>query len=750
MRLIVRWARRGGRRSKQEIDEERRKLREETEQAIDAIVAEMHGILPRHLASSIGVAYARYSTEFQHSIADQIRGIFEAAIKLGIFIPREYVFYDLAISGSKERRPGLNQVRTLLAQNAAKALLVFTTNRLFRKNYKCMKFVEEEIVGRGLRCVFVKTGIDTAENDRWRLPLQMHAIVDEMTSTMYAENIRAAHEGLFINRYVVSTLPFGYMGQDVPGQFTKRQRPRQLIIIDNELAPWVRKVFQWFVGDRLPMARILERLNQQRVPCGPKSDGSFWSPQALHYLLTNECYRGEWAYGKGKNVWQGKADYSKRVMREKPLRIKQFEELRIVSDELWFEAQRILASSPQRNAGRKPKDGNTAKRPRILNGLLICKEHGTPLKVGGTNGEHMFCMRCHHLPREERPIFSYLNRARALRCICQALATAMRMDAPLIAELTDPFRQQVEKEQQTDSGALEGMLSRYAKLTRAIEFTLDNPGETEADRIESKRRLNHQRAERSRMGAEIARMKEAQNRPNRAPVEDEFRKVLGELETVLLNAASGQPPENAGAFRQILELLTDGRMVVEQMGERRACHGWLRVRIPLRLLKVCAERLSLAPPRSEETEREIVVDIRDETIAEAHMDRIIELYHQRVLVTAIAEQLGIDRHQVAEAVRLWHERNGMPPPLDGRSRRASVPDKLLQPPMFQRIAEEVKKLYDEGLLIEDISERVGRDRGTVRSALRYWFTSHNEPMPDMRNRRKTLSVKNRPKNDGNS
>src|SRR5207248_137351 len=99
-------------------------------------------------------------------------------------------------------------VRDTLANRGVRTLLVFTTNRLFRKNYKCMKFVEEEVVGRGLRCVFVRTGIDTETTDRWRLPLQIHAMMDEMSSTQYAENIHAADEGLFLKRMVVSTLPF--------------------------------------------------------------------------------------------------------------------------------------------------------------------------------------------------------------------------------------------------------------------------------------------------------------------------------------------------------------------------------------------------------------------------------------------------------------------------------------------------------------------------------------------------------------
>ena len=726
-----------------DIEAERARQREEIDGEIDVIVAEMHALLPRNQAKAIGIAYARYSTEFQHSIGDQVRGIFEAMIKIGIFIPRKYVFYDVAISGSKERRPGLDQVRALLGHCEARTLAVFTTNRLFRKNYKCMKFVEEEVVGRNCRAIFVRTGIDTAESDRWRLPLQVHALVDEMTSTMYSENIRAAHEGLFINRYVVSTLPFGYTGENVPGLVTKRQRPRQLIVIDDETAKWVRQIFAWYVEDRLPMARILEKLNEEKVPCGPKSDGSYWTHQALHYLLTNACYRGLWSYGKGKNVWQGKADYSKRVLRDKPLRQQQFEELRLVSDERWFRAQELLASSPQKNAGRKPRDGNTLTRPRILNGLLICKEHNRRLKVGGTDGHHMFCMACRTLPKSKRPLYSYLNRALALRLICRAIATAIQEDLQLLGDLIEPFLREVELLQRQDTGALDGLRKRLDKITRQIQLLMDEPGESPTDQNETKQRLRALRAERAVIEADIARLHGINERLPFKPTETEFRQLCRNVEEILLEAATGKEPKDAGAMRQILELLTGGRIEIEQMGERRAQRGWLRARFQLHLLATCSERLGLGACIRDDQPREIIVEIRGETIAEQHLDKVQELYSGGMLVTAIAEQLGIERHQVTDAIRIWHERNGIPPPEDGRVRRANVPNKLLNPAVFQSIADQVKALYDEGLLLEEVAARVGRDRGTVRSALSYWFHSRGLPMPDGRNRRKTLAKKNR-------
>jgi len=184
-------------------------------------------------ADGVGVIYARYSTDFQHSIGDQIRANFEWAVRNRIFVPRELIFYDVAITGKKSNRPGLNQVRSAIETRAAKTLVVFTTSRLFRKGYQYVKIVEEDVVGAGARCVFIRSGLDTA-GDRWRLYLSIHTVIDEAGTTQYADGIRNAHIGLFLAGYVVSTLPYGFMGVDCEGLLTKRFLTRQKVAIDPE------------------------------------------------------------------------------------------------------------------------------------------------------------------------------------------------------------------------------------------------------------------------------------------------------------------------------------------------------------------------------------------------------------------------------------------------------------------------------------------------------------------------------------
>jgi DNA invertase Pin-like site-specific DNA recombinase len=232
-----------------------------------------------------------------------------------------------------------------LAEGKLAVLLVFATNRLYRKAYKSLQFVEEEVVERGGRCIFVKSGIDTADGDRWRGWMQIHAMMDEIGAGMYADHVRAGQRGLFERGMVYGTLPVGYAGDDVPGELTKRKKPRQKIVIESSEAKFVESVFRWFVTDHVPISEIARRLNDDTdSPWPSRSQTGRWTHRTVRNLLMNACYRGFWSYGKTVTKWQSRKDYARQEPREEPLGTKQFDHLRIVSDEVWYAAQAKLAT----------------------------------------------------------------------------------------------------------------------------------------------------------------------------------------------------------------------------------------------------------------------------------------------------------------------------------------------------------------------------------------------------------------------
>src|SRR5262249_42731240 len=160
---------------------------------------------------------------------------------------------------------------------------------------------------------------------------------DEFVTSMYADNIRVAQEGLFRHKRVFGTITFGYRAKEVTGTPTRQKRPRCEYAIDPETAPGVERVFRWFVDDRLAVAEVLQALNADpEAPVGPKAVSGRWTRLAVRLLLANPRYRGCWLYGRTQAVWQVKQDYVRQQPHEKPLGQAQFEDLRIVPDELWY------------------------------------------------------------------------------------------------------------------------------------------------------------------------------------------------------------------------------------------------------------------------------------------------------------------------------------------------------------------------------------------------------------------------------
>ena len=409
---------RNGPRSKAEIAKERQELLDQTNHEIDEIVAEYHDELPRSKAESIGAAYCRYSTKFQCSIADQIREIFKDAVRLKIFIPREMIFFDLAVRGITNSREGLNNLRIVLEKKKVQVLILFATNRLYRKQYRTLAFVDQVHKGLGIRCIFVKSGINTNDKQRWEMLLSQLAAIDQFTATMNVENIRAAHIGLLDKQLVYGTVTYGYRGEPIEGTLTKRGKPRCRIVMDLEEAEIVKKIFYWYVEEHVSINEIIRRLNDdQNIPLTPQCQSGQWTRIAVKGILENPRYRGLWNYGVNENVFIPDKNYSRKVVREVPLHEKQIEELRIVSDQIWYEAQsRLTKLYP--NGGRWPKDGDRQSRPKILNGILVCPEHDQRLYAAGPYGRLMICRRCYELKGEDRPLYSALNRKLALKLTC--------------------------------------------------------------------------------------------------------------------------------------------------------------------------------------------------------------------------------------------------------------------------------------------------------------------------------------------
>lgn len=726
-------------RTREQITQEREDLVRKTESEIDAIVSEYHAKLSRQEADSIGAAYARYSSRYQDSIADQIRVIFEAANKAGIFIPRENIFYDLAVSGKKERRPGFVLLNGAIEKKAFNVLLVFSTSRLYRQGYKSMKFVQEDMIEQGFRAIFVKSGLDTADEENWKMMFQNLTTLDEMYAKMYVACIQASHETLFLKGMVCTSLSLGFTGEDIPGQFTKLQRPRQKIIIDPETAPWIKKIFDWYlVGKSLD--RIAQDLNDDpNAPAPNKSLTGMWTHALVRKHLMHPAYRGSWCYGAKETDWSSKKDYATQKARDKPLQSQQFETLRIISDEQWYRVQEKLVNEKEKS-GCKPKDGDRQSRPRLLRQLFCCQEHGRKLVVGGAYGRSLLCPLCRATKAEDRPLYTYLNRQIALKLTCDKLLELIQSDAEMVHKIITACQQAAESIQRPDPERLAQLRSELQKLMKKVDFNRRNPGDSDDEQRQTEIVLKDLRRQHAILSSELSALETAQEMGVAIPTVEEVTSLLGDLSQTIVASSMAESEDDMRIARRIIDELTGGQIDLYQMGERSAQRGWLQGRFHVDVISMVSKELTgVSLSKDLEAGIEVVIDYKAvNTSIDSEADQAKAMYDGKLLCKVIAERMGRSRNYITKLIQHWHQSRGLTAP-DGRKRRVSLDDKQISTPLYKRLADPAVQLMEEGICYLEIARRLKSSDTVVAQAIAWWHKSKNLPVPTAKDRRhKTL------------
>ena len=577
----------------------------------------------------------------------------------GYDVPGDMIFSDRGKSGRIRRRPGRLAVQQALEEDRFDVLVVFATSRLERNDYRIQQFVKEEIVERDKRAVFIMSNVDT-DDPEWEMNLKIRGLLDSQQAKISSGHIRAAQGGLFLKGHVHGTVTYGYRGEEVGGRQTKAHRPRRKYAIDPETSEWVCRAFKWCVHDRLSRAAIRRRLNELKAPLPPRCAGNCWTDLAVKKLLGNPRYRGLWRYGQTEAVLLSGKDYVRQKVRKEPLQEAQIENLRIIDDETWFKAQELMANS-KHNAGRRPVKVNREGRPLLLNGLLRCGYHDRSMVVGGGNGEYSLCPICR--VDGEGKLYTMLNRRLALEVVCRKIAELLRADEKLVGRTIETCRAAAEAQQRPDPKALDELEVRRKRLTEQIDYVVSFYAETEEDRRENSKKVADLRRQRASLASEIARLENVASRTVEVPSPEKVRDLLARFEQVLLAAALGGDEAQMAKGRAIIEKVTGGKILVYQAGPREHHRGWLKGVFKSRVVNEAAEHFGVHDAADDGLEVEI--EFRKLLVHEQIAEKVKKLWDDGLKYTEIAKLLGWNRNIVAKALAHWHEGRGLPAP-DGR------------------------------------------------------------------------------------
>jgi DNA invertase Pin-like site-specific DNA recombinase len=626
----------------------------------------------------IGAILSRYSSRLQHSTSAQVSDCAQAAARYHIYVPPEFICTDEAVSGRKARRDGLQRMRLILQHHLARVLLVFKVSRLFRVAYLGFQFFQEHVVEEGLRAISVSQGIDTADEKAWKPLAYLHGVMDEMLVMAIADHVRAGIKDLFLRGYTTGALTVGYQRVEVPGAPpTNRGLPRTMPQRNEDAAALILQHFRW-IRQGMSLKEGWRRWVQAGGPRDPRSKSPHMTYNSYRRLLSNARFTGRWAFGRKRNRWSTKRDYTLQIDQpDTEVVIVESEELRIVDDETFFAVQQRL--NELRRGPRGPRKSRPAHLWDTVTDCFYCAQCQVRFYQAGANGHGMTCKR-----GDLCPCKSTIKRAEAVRAVCRTLATLIRQDDNLVDEVT---AQACDRDAAGDETVRDELMKADNLITslnrKKSEDLSDLAGQgTDEDRAAWKAKVKAAQTERAAAQVQAARLREALA-GNSAPITPtQVRELLDSLVQLLEDGAAGVLGADVlyratAAFR----LLVGGRISVHV--ERRAGRKRSNAQGSFRpnLLRAVHSELQLSKPAEVSEVPEVRVWLRQPPKKDLLAERVHQLMdhdglsYREAAAALQAEGCNVNSGVVWQVYRRFYEMLGQPVPErpynNGRPRKAA-------------------------------------------------------------------------------
>jgi hypothetical protein len=255
-----------------------------------------------------------------------------------------------------------------------------------------------------------------------------------------------------------------------------------------------------------------------------------------------------------------------------------------------------------------------------------------------------------------------------------------------------------------------------------------NPGETEEDEQEIAETLRNLRWERHDIQNQLGLIRSTAAEPVCVPTLEETRQLLNRFDGILRRIAAGSL-DDQDAARDILEMLTGGRIDMYQQGEPKAMRGWLQGRFTVRLLDVLVEKLAGVRRADSGEVIEVMIDFKRSRKTDTDADGAMRQWLDGHMNKEIAKNLECVTSYVTRLLKLGARRLGATVEAL-RSQRKTRPAEPSKIPKYKAISDEVKVLWwDELYPVGTVADRLGCSTVTVEAAKRWWYESRGLAVP---------------------
>lgn len=304
-----------------------------------------------------------------NSIANQKSMLMEHISKMGWKLYNIYI--DDGFTGTNFNRPGFKKLIEDIEDKKIDIVLTKDMSRLGRDYIQVGYYIERYFPEKGVGYIALNDNIDTHRNIDGDDITPFKAIINDMYSKDISKKIRSVfnikrREGKFIGAFA----PYGYK---------KDLDDKDRLIIDEEVAPVVKRIFDMYLSGQ-GFTSIAKKLNNDGIspPAINKSKrlenyrhGRIKTPKWCHsgvkHILTNPTYTGDLAQGKSKKI-NYKSSKIKRLNQEEWIIARGVHEP-IISKENFQLVQGLMNQE-------KKKYGGAKRSIKLFSGFLFCGECG--------------------------------------------------------------------------------------------------------------------------------------------------------------------------------------------------------------------------------------------------------------------------------------------------------------------------------------------------------------------------------------
>lgn len=310
-----------------------------------------------------------------NSVTNQ-REILREHLKLHPDIALHDIYVDDGWSGTNFNRPGFLRMMEDIYAGKVNCVIVKDLSRFCRNASEGGQYLDNIFVRYRVRFIAVNNGLDTASGSMnaatQLISVGVTNVINESVAATTSVNVRGT---LNVNRqqgkFIGSFPTYGYL---------KDPNDHHRLIIDEEAAPIVRRIFQRFLAGCSIMG-IAKELNamgipnpsaykrskglKYRHPAGEKNDG-LWPDSSVRRILRNEMYIGNMVQGKNTTI-SYKIRQCRAVPREEWIRVEGTHEA--IIDRSTFEKAQALFNRNIRKSVRSDE-------VLLFSGLVRCGHCG--------------------------------------------------------------------------------------------------------------------------------------------------------------------------------------------------------------------------------------------------------------------------------------------------------------------------------------------------------------------------------------